>query len=203
MKIQEHLTSESESFLAEVEKSLSSMNFSDRDEILNELRTHISQLISEGESETIREILGDPKLYALELMKASGFEISKKESRFPRLANLSTAAKALIVAFGIVLFGWGVLALGILAHNFQITSQEHSFENMQMVPDSYYVVPDFRGLPASYSVEFLTTANVPLCSSTNLREGSLENLEVVSQLPLPGEVINSVIQCVELTVVPR
>ena len=203
MRIQEHLTNESESYLAEVELGLASINSADRDELMDELRTHISELISEGEYETVREKLGDPKLYALELIKSSGFEFSSGQGRFQKLSKFSTITKVSLLIVCAIIFSWLVLALGILANNFQVTSNESSFENQQLVPDNFYVVPDFRGLPADYVVEFLTGAKVPLCSATNLREGSLDNLEVVSQIPLPGDVINSVIQCVELTLVPR
>lgn len=203
MRIQEHLTSESELFLAEVEQGLASINSSERDDLMNELRTHISELVTQGECESVREKLGDPKLYALELMKSAGFEISSDRSRFQRFSKFSTATKVLLLIASAIVFSWLVLALGLFANNFQVSSQESSYEIQPLVPDNFYVVPEFKGLPANYVVDFLTGANVPLCSATNLREGSLENLEVVSQIPSPGEVINSVIQCVELTLAPR
>lgn len=195
MRIQERQTSESASFLADVEKGLGSISTADRNEMLEELRTHISQLLSEGEHETIREVLGEPNLYAIELIKASGFDVPAQQSRFQRLAKLPTASKVLIGSISAVL----VAALGILAHNYQVSSNRNQFEVNQVVADRVVAVPDLVGLSADYAIEVLIRDDVPLCSTTNFRGTSTERLKVTAQFPEPGQAINPIVECVELT----
>jgi|GEM_PF-7130574 hypothetical protein len=198
MRIQEHLTSESESFIAEVEAGLGSINSADRDEMLDELRSHISQLLIEGEYETIREVLGEPKLYAIELIKASGFDVPAQQSRFQRLVKLQAGSKVLIGSISVVL----VAALGIIAHDYQLRSFRQ-YEVSQSVAIDEYLVENFLNMPVTDVVEILTHEAIPLCSPTNLREGSLENLKVVNQSPLPGNVLTRGGQCMWLFVAPN
>lgn len=200
--IQEHRTSESEMYLAEVERGLASLVVSDREEMMNELRVHISELVSEGGEETVRETLGDPKLYASELIKASGFEVALTKSRFQRINKLPRWVKALSGATVAVLLTWTVFVSGVTVHTWRLFVNTEQSKSPSSISENFFVVKNYVGLPVNDALSSLQTDGVSICSPSKIFEGSVDNLVVTSQSPVSGETVSSGGQCVWLYVGP-
>lgn len=121
----------------------------DRDETVEELRAHLEEVRAEHTGVALRDVLGEPAVYADELRAAAGLPpYSPQRQGFSAwLAVRAASAKRHLPRFLMDLraFWWGVrgLALGLLAFALIPAVRLGVAENDYTAIVSYYLSPDY------------------------------------------------------------
>ena len=180
-----------QAYISEVERGLQSVGSADRIDMLDELRSHISQLETDGVS--VEEALGSARIYADALIAASGVSVSNQlviVNRFKRLPLLSRVA---IVLVAVPLLGWGGFAVSILIQNQFVPT--HSTVSTKFEE----VVPNVVGENVAEALGLLQGSSIRMCNVSEFRGDALYDSIVTAQNPMQGTRIDNSVECVTVT----
>ncbi|WP_020578713.1 HAAS signaling domain-containing protein [Actinopolymorpha alba] len=103
-------------YVAAVQAAFDDLPASERNELIGDIRTHLSEVIAEldaaADVETVRRRLGSPEEYALKLREAAGYGTPRSVSRLWRWGlSINKASLQFWIGLGALTAGWTALAV--------------------------------------------------------------------------------------------
>lgn len=188
-------------YLFKVEDVLSVLPESERNELIEELKSHIDALLVEDPNTDLEKALGEAKTYGSQLLETLNSDeklrtanlVSTPQTisqRKPRHSLAYNVAKGMLIAFATVTVFY------ILFFYVAKNELETKFNELQINSD-LIKMPDVRGQRAIDGYQKLQSENIQICPGL---ENNMESkqLYIQFQAPSPGTLINPVSQCANL-----